>query len=82
MQELPSYLESRGHPTDFLQELVARKYPDVAEAHERMRRADQFSVIGRQTALAIRNGIKAAAPPRVLLSPHDARKYDPERPQK
>ena len=77
LQEVPSWLENRGHPTDFVSKIVARSQPAVTEQAEKLTKAKQASVIGRTTASTIRNGIRKGQPPRHLMALGDVAKYDP-----
>ena len=78
LEELPSYLESRGLPTGFINPLVAKIRPEVAHAADRLWKARQAAVIGHTTAQTIRNGVHQGAPPRCLMAPGDVAKYDPD----
>ena len=77
LQEIPSWLESRKHPTDFIEQILADKCPEVADKAARLRKARQASAIGRETIRRVREGIRTAAPPSVLMKSEDLAKYDP-----
>ena len=73
------YLESHDLATDFIEATLRDRCPEVADKAARLRKAKQATAIGKQTARQIREGIRNAAPPHVLMKPEDVLKYDPAR---
>jgi hypothetical protein len=78
LQEIPSWLQSNGHPTDFVETVLRERCPDIAEKAEVKRKAEAAAIIGHQTALQIRKGVQSGSPARVLMKRDDVRKYDPD----
>lgn len=77
LQEVPAYLESNNLGTDFIAEVLKDRCPEIADKAARLRKAQQASAIGHQTAKQIREGIRNAAPPHVLMDPKYLAVYDP-----
>lgn len=78
LQEIPSWLETRGFPTDFIEPVLAGKCPDVAEKVASLRKAQQAAAIGRQTVNQIRTGIRNNSPAKHLMTPEQVARYDPD----
>lgn len=78
LQEVPSWLESRGHSAAFIPQVVARVRPDVAEAATKRQKAQQAAEIGRQTIAQVRRGIDTACPAKHLMIADKVRQYDPD----
>jgi hypothetical protein len=78
LQEVPSWLESRGHPTGWVPEVVAGNVPQVAEALTKREKARQTAVIGKQTIEQVRRGIDTATPASHLMPADKLSQYGPE----
>jgi hypothetical protein len=79
LQEVPSYLEVNGLATDFIEQVLAERCPEIADKAARLRKAQQTSAIGRETIRKVREGVRTATPPHVLMKAEDLAKYDPAR---
>ena len=75
MQEIPSYLESRNIPTDWINPVVTQKVPELGEAQRRATLANQAKSVVDYDIAAIRTGIQKGYPPTQLVNPA---KYDPD----
>lgn len=79
LQEVPSWLEARGHGTDWLPSKLAEVQPDVAQAATKRRKAHQARDLGLTTIAQVRRGIDTACPVTHLMPADRVSKYDPER---
>jgi hypothetical protein len=78
LQEIPSYLESVGAPTDWVHKVVAAKAPEVAKARCKLDAAKQARVLTHHGAKLVRDGIRNGHPP-TQLHLLDPSKYDPDK---
>lgn len=80
LQELPSYLQARGHDTAFIAKVLKEVRPDnVGRAATARERAQQVRQIGHETIKQVRRGFDSGCPATNLMSIEDLRqKYDPE----
>jgi hypothetical protein len=78
LQEIPSYLEANQVPTEFVEDILKDRCPEVAAKAAKLWKASQVRAIGHETAVQISRGIRTAAPPHVLMKPERVRKYDPQ----
>ena len=76
LQELASYLASRGVAADWIDSAVAEIVPEFGHAREQLRTADQALQIAKFNANALRRGFEIGRPPSAIV---DAGKYDPDR---
>jgi hypothetical protein len=80
LQELPSWLEARGHPVDFISEVLKEVRPDdVGAAAVKRDKGFQVRDIGHQTIKQVRRGIETGTPAQHLMPIKAVADYDPER---
>ncbi len=75
LQEVPSFLENRDLPTDFIQAVVEQKLPEVAAAQREVNQARQAKIVVDYDISAIKEGIKTGFPPTQLVDPS---RFDPD----
>jgi hypothetical protein len=78
LQELPSWLEARGHPVDFIPQVLNEIRPDVAEAVVKRDKANQVKQIGLESIKQVRRGIDSGTPAAHLFPVDKVRKYNPD----
>ncbi len=78
LEEVPNWLEARGHPTNWVPGVLADTVPEVAAAATKRQKANQARDIGLTTIGQIRRCIDGACPASNLMSADDVRNYDPE----
>jgi len=61
LQELPSYLESRGITSEWVNPVVTQKIPALDEAQRTVQRAQQAQQIVNYDVAALRNGFTTAS---------------------
>ena len=77
LQELPAYLEARGHTTEWIDAAVGQAVPEYAQATKKHQKAKQAVTITEYNALSLR---KSFAEGRSMSIITDARqKYDPDK---
>jgi hypothetical protein len=77
LQEVPSWLEARGHDASWVPSVLAERVPDVSDKAERLRKAKQISMIGQATIEKVRSGLRSSNPPNVMLDRDVISKCDP-----
>jgi hypothetical protein len=75
LQELPSYLEALGHPTDWIDPAVGQAVPEYAKAASQLKKAKQALTIAQYNAKSLRTSFDSGRSSSVLT---DARNYDPD----
>lgn len=79
LQELPSYLQARGHDTAFIAKVLKEVRPDdVGVAAAKRDKAQQVRQIGHQTIKQVRRGFETWCPASHLMSIKAVADYDPE----
>jgi hypothetical protein len=76
LQELPSYLQSRGHTSDWLDTAVGQVVPEYAQAAKKHQKAKQALTIAEHNALSLRRSFDEGRSISILT---DARSYDPDK---
>jgi hypothetical protein len=77
MEQMPSYLESRKVPTEWINPVVTQQHPALGEAQWKANQAQQAATLLHYNAMRIRNGIHNGSPPNYLVDPS---KFDPDIP--
>jgi hypothetical protein len=67
LQELPSYVESRGVPSDFIEETVTRVVPELATAQAELDKAKRKQAVIKYNASAVRKGIASGRPATTIV---------------
>lgn len=76
LQELGSYVTSRGHTTEWIEPTVARVVPEFARARAQLTKAQQSLQIAEYNAKALRRSFTEGRTTTVLVDPAS---YDPDR---
>ena len=76
LQELPSYLEARGLPSDWIDTAVGQAVPEYAQATKKLNTAKQALTIAEFNAKSLRTSFDKGYSSSILT---DARQYDPDR---
>jgi len=69
LQELPSYLQSRGVTTDWIDAAVAQVVPEFAAARAELKKAESAFLITRQNVGFVKQGFANGRPVTVLADP-------------
>jgi len=69
LQELPSYLQSRGVTTDWIDAAVAQVVPEFAAARAELKKAESAFQITRQNVGFLKQGFANGRPATVLADP-------------
>jgi hypothetical protein len=75
LQEVPSYLESRNVPTDWVQPVVTQRIPELGEKMARVQQAQRAQAVVDYDIAALRQGFQKGHAPTQLVNPS---KYDPD----
>jgi spore coat protein CotF len=78
LQQIPSYLESVGAPTNWINDVVAHKVPELAEKRDTLATAKQAQAMNRTAAKLVLDGIRDGSPP-TQLHRLDPSRFDPDR---
>jgi hypothetical protein len=81
MQEVPAYLASRGHQSDWVDYVVADRVPELPQAQHRLVKAEQARTIVEYNAERLRTAFADTRAPNGYRSPLfvDPTRYDPDR---
>lgn len=69
LEELPSHLQSRGQPVDWLDKVVAQNVPELGAAERELAKAKRDATVLKYDAKVVRNGIRKGHPATNLLDP-------------
>ncbi|MBZ4581103.1 hypothetical protein [Mycobacterium avium] len=77
VEELPSYVQSRGVPVDFLEPVIESVAPELGKARRELSRARQAETITKHNSRVVREAIQHGRPaaPGTLADPS---RYDPD----
>ena len=75
LQELPSYLQSRGHTSDWLDTAFGQAVPEYAQAAMQLKTAKQAVTIAESNANTLRKSFAEGRSMSIIV---DARNYDPD----
>lgn len=78
LEELPSALEGRGVPADWIAGEIARRVPELGEAQSQLDTAEKALQATRYNATAVTKGFETGTPPTKLVDPA---RFDPDRPR-
>jgi hypothetical protein len=75
LQQLPSYLQTRGLPSDWIETAVGQVVPEYAQAAKQHQKAQQALTIAEYNAKSLRTSFDKGYSSSILT---DARLYDPD----
>jgi hypothetical protein len=76
LQELPAHLGALGVPTDWINQDVEQRAPELAATRAALDKAEQAVTVTRYDAGELRKGFAAGRPPVKLVDPN---RFDPDR---
>jgi hypothetical protein len=75
LQELPAYLQTRGHTTEWIDTAVGQVAPEYARATKQLKTSKQALIIAEHNAQSLRRSFAEGRSMSILA---DARQYDPD----